>query len=764
MAGADYQAAIELAFSAPGIDSIGQADDAIGKLADLLDVLKTQFSENSIQVDQFVKGYEQVAKALSKAESLRDSLIESSDEYRAMQEALGRAEKAAADAAVAGAAATARARQAGIEAIEREVQAIEAARVAEIKAMGDRAQAYARAEREREAAAKQAAQADGDALRARIEAYARAERAQEAADRAGAQSAGEAMRARIEAYARAERAQEAADRAGAQSAGEAMRARIDALARAERQTDAWRESMTKLEPATRRAGDGGGYAALKFLYLSNAIQDLQYGVGAVVNNLPGLVQSFGGTAGLAGGIQLAGVAAQILVAHLDDIVKFFQGGDFGAIPSSIEALTAKLKELESIKVKTSIDSRDIDIAQQKLDLLQAAQSNYDRVRNKRSKAQQEASDRATTAIVEYGPGTDYDSGIDKLSDVAANLSKPAESVATREAARQLEMTRAAAANPANAMGAGALYAQIPGLEKALADSKSADKASHLAEIRKRVGLAAGGYENDVDWLLNLVRGNGDAFTQAGVQEGFAQALGGATRGRVNADAYDKADKKLTKKSDTEDAKFEKWQDEQDRDDADRTSKNWVKAEREATQAREKAEREATQARNAAGRAAAKTARDLAAEAKEVAPGFQPAIESAVALNRLKQLRGAPVARSAREARGFEATGQDYALPEANVRNLQTRQTADNLRAAGQDPALAANIVGAAIEKVGDTYAKNLAQTGNQFASLLAIVEASQLGAFRAANVVQQNDAKLGKLRADMQQRRVPTLQNPPPGF
>lgn len=56
---------------------------------------------------------------------------------------------------------------------------------------------------------------------------------------------------------------------------------------------------------SQRAGDKG---AMGFLAFTQAVEDAQYGMQGVINNIPQMVMGFGGTAGLAGSLSLAAVA------------------------------------------------------------------------------------------------------------------------------------------------------------------------------------------------------------------------------------------------------------------------------------------------------------------------------------------------------------------------------------------------------------------------------------------------------------------------
>ena len=75
----------------------------------------------------------------------------------------------------------------------------------------------------------------------------------------------------------------------------------------------------ELTRATLRAGQSGMAGSMGFLAFSQAVEDAQYGIKGVLNNIPQMVLGFGGTMGLAGAISLAAVAAATLYPHLQKL-------------------------------------------------------------------------------------------------------------------------------------------------------------------------------------------------------------------------------------------------------------------------------------------------------------------------------------------------------------------------------------------------------------------------------------------------------------
>lgn len=88
-----------------------------------------------------------------------------------------------------------------------------------------------------------------------------------------------------------------------------------------------------------------GQAALE---TSRALEDLQYGIGGVVNNIPSLVMSLGGTAGLTAAISLAAVG-------VNQLVKNFGGVD----PATKEATRAAAEHVQGLRDKIAGLANDL---------------------------------------------------------------------------------------------------------------------------------------------------------------------------------------------------------------------------------------------------------------------------------------------------------------------------------------------------------------------------------------------------------------------
>jgi hypothetical protein len=88
------------------------------------------------------------------------------------------------------------------------------------------------------------------------------------------------------------------------------------------------EYMRQIPGLGAEAKTGFSNAGMGMLMLSQTLDDAQYGLRGIMNNIPGLVMSFGGSAGLAGAVQVATIAfaglAEVIVTKYkkawDDMV------------------------------------------------------------------------------------------------------------------------------------------------------------------------------------------------------------------------------------------------------------------------------------------------------------------------------------------------------------------------------------------------------------------------------------------------------------
>lgn len=106
--------------------------------------------------------------------------------------------------------------------------------------------------------------------------------------------------------------QQAGADAKLKAAQEAEDAALKEMAAAEKSVDVARK-RTVAETQQAAASSKAGYATLM---LAQSVDDLQYGVRGVLNNIPGLLASLGAGAGMAGVVSIAAVGLTVLVSAL----------------------------------------------------------------------------------------------------------------------------------------------------------------------------------------------------------------------------------------------------------------------------------------------------------------------------------------------------------------------------------------------------------------------------------------------------------------
>lgn len=105
----------------------------------------------------------------------------------------------------------------------------------------------------------------------------------------------------------------------APQAAEALDKMGTALKTLEKNTVPATDGVKKLGDEKKKLSGNSADSGRAILETSRALEDLQYGISGVLNNLPGLVATLGGGAGLAGVISLVGVGLTQLYKHLGDV-------------------------------------------------------------------------------------------------------------------------------------------------------------------------------------------------------------------------------------------------------------------------------------------------------------------------------------------------------------------------------------------------------------------------------------------------------------
>lgn len=108
-------------------------------------------------------------------------------------------------------------------------------------------------------------------------------------------------------------------------------------------TESFTAGATKVERASGNAGRS-------LLLFSQGFEDAQYGIRGVLNNIPGLVMSLGGAAGLAGGLSIAAVGFSILYDWLGQTEE--KSAD---VEEKMEALATRIKTVTETRIETVKD-------------------------------------------------------------------------------------------------------------------------------------------------------------------------------------------------------------------------------------------------------------------------------------------------------------------------------------------------------------------------------------------------------------------------
>ncbi len=120
------------------------------------------------------------------------------------------------------------------------------------------------------------------------------------------------------------------------------------------------EEADKVEDVSTKAAKGTRDMGRATLEASRALEDLQYGLAGVMNNLPGLVTTLGGPAGLAGIISIVAVGAMQLYNNWDKLMNLFEdkqpfpkaGADIAGMKRELEGAKDEMEKMEKASTGT----------------------------------------------------------------------------------------------------------------------------------------------------------------------------------------------------------------------------------------------------------------------------------------------------------------------------------------------------------------------------------------------------------------------------
>jgi hypothetical protein len=299
---------------------------------------------------------------------------------------------------------------------------------------------------------------------------------------------------------------------------------------------------TAVTDASARASLGGASAmdlgtkssrnfGLGILNISHAIQDAQYGFGAVVNNIALVTQSLGGGPGLAGTAMVVGVAVSVLANNIKGLAQ-----SVGALedPTARAAVTLadlkeKIKEVEEKPHKIEVDYQAIEAARKEVEVLERKLSAFKSLEG-RTTTQEKVGKAVAETIKEYAGGVDEVSGkenLEKLMIAAAgpqfqeeairtSKSKKAEQI--REAQSRLEALRAM--KPADLLEAEAIGNQINATVESIARLKHDLTDIVKEKVESVIGGAILGIDADRARIAELFDRNEKLFTEGDKARGI----------------------------------------------------------------------------------------------------------------------------------------------------------------------------------------------------------------------------------------------------
>jgi hypothetical protein len=299
-----------------------------------------------------------------------------------------------------------------------------------------------------------------------------------------------------------------------------------------------------------------GYAILN---ISHAFQDLTYGIAAALNNIPLVVTSLGGSAGLAGGLMAAGVALQLL---RENFHKFAVGAPTEMIPLglSLAELKKKIEDIQKNPLKFSGDFAALDEAQKRIDKFQKQLDAFNSASAERTDIQGKVAKAVRNVVVEESGATDEAAGAENLARIMKRVAQEktgtfyagdpeAEKLAGLKAS--LEKTKKLIASPSDPE-------MVPGLEKAASNLESQIatleheiEQRSMERIRKQIGGALRGEDAPRAALVDAFRKYPEMFQAhrgrgiTGVSPEFGSMMEQASGANIRAVEKEEHDEKQT---------------------------------------------------------------------------------------------------------------------------------------------------------------------------------------------------------------------------
>ncbi|MEO6808853.1 MAG: hypothetical protein ABI353_07050, partial [Isosphaeraceae bacterium] len=308
-----------------------------------------------------------------------------------------------------------------------------------------------------------------------------------------------------------------------------------------------------LERTGKQAGGRGAQGLIQFAY---AIDDAQYGMRGLGNNLVQMAAQIGGVAGGLTTVTIA--AATVLYNQWDQIAALINDAK-RTVGTDLEAIKKQIAELEAKPLKLDADFTALDIARQKFDDLETRRQAFEAASKAMTDTQGKVAARVREAVVEHAGGTDVQSGAANLAKAIAERQKSEGTFYTNDDVKKLKDAEKAykdakeiadhapaGTDPMVARG----FAMRESRAKAdLAATKNATEEGGMKRIQDNmIGGALKGIDAERKRLSDMIEDAPDFFAQHGVGNDFRAAIKFASAAQVRAEPKEAAARDIAKKN------------------------------------------------------------------------------------------------------------------------------------------------------------------------------------------------------------------------
>lgn len=299
--------------------------------------------------------------------------------------------------------------------------------------------------------------------------------------------------------------------------------------------------------ATTSASDRMIHATRTVYYASQAIQDLEYGFAAIVNNLPLIANEAARAMNLsssaamlwASGIAIVGTAADIAWPHIKHLFEIIATEDVAADPTaSLARLERRLDALKKGSWFIHIDAKEVEDLELRVAQLKQKIDAANRAALSQTEAEQAAGQRFKVAAGEFAGGTGTKTGSKNVDEAIAEamLAHP-EQFQDVKRVRDIQKLQARVARSEALLDQSTGMAAVGAARGLEVNQMALDKA--IVALREHAKSIEGGAQlgkaSDIAELTRIFDTNQDIFRKRGIGDEFRDILGQAGEAQVKAD-------------------------------------------------------------------------------------------------------------------------------------------------------------------------------------------------------------------------------------